>query len=479
MLDSTDPTLYDDGAHIRSKRGVFQNYFKVIMEVQFAQKLPQDRQSYVDDIIDMIADIGGSFKTVEEATWQYKAENNITDETMTTYLKDQFDIEIPFPGEKRCEDCIKFIQPNTCSNDLLSLLKTGYSHSKPEKWKEVLGKNKDVYEVTVGTSVDLYCTDYIMKPKRDVWDNDRKDGTLTIICMPHLQFNIPYDTSSWGSCLAKCPEPSKITSTADLQVAYDQMTGGSEDELWEGEQVVYQCKNDTLVLNDDPDMVKVKYKCRNTGKYNTPEKITQWPVCTQKPVRPEIKRAIQLMTGKFDMNIDYRNALYGGGSKGEEEATILHQIMFWTVPGLVVMVVLVIFICCCTRPDSIICKICEPSVKEKPGGGSARRRSARSARSSAKYLPTDEEAGVAGSELADNVSTNEDVASLQTETEDVPEPDTEPVDDADVTDEPAEELPDETEESPEDNVEPTDENIEEEATEDAEENMEEDGGDAM
>ena len=45
-----------------------------------------------------------------------------------------------------------------------------------------------------------------------------RDGTLTIICMPNLQFNIPYDTSSWGSCLAKCPEPTKITTTADLEV---------------------------------------------------------------------------------------------------------------------------------------------------------------------------------------------------------------------------------------------------------------------
>ena len=44
-----------------------------------------------------------------------------------------------------------------------------------------------------------------------------------------------------------------------VQVAYDQMTGGSEDELWEGENLVYRCKNDTLVLNDDPDMVKVQW----------------------------------------------------------------------------------------------------------------------------------------------------------------------------------------------------------------------------
>ena len=52
----------------------------------------------------------------------------------------------------------------------MAFLQTGYSHSKTEEWKEVLGKNKDVNEVVVGTSVDLYCSDYIMKPKRDVWD---------------------------------------------------------------------------------------------------------------------------------------------------------------------------------------------------------------------------------------------------------------------------------------------------------------------
>ena len=41
-------------------------------------------------------------------------------------------------------------------------------------------------------------------------------------------------------------------------------------------------------------MPQVKYKCRNTGKYPLPETITEWPVCTKKPVRPEIKRAIQV-----------------------------------------------------------------------------------------------------------------------------------------------------------------------------------------
>lgn len=128
----------------------------------------------------------------------------------------------------------------------------------------------------MGTSVDLYCSDYIMKPKRDIWDLDKLDGTLTIICMPNLLFDIPYDTSSWGSCLAKCPEPSKITTTSELEVAYDQMTGGAEDELWEGEQLVYRCRNDTLVLNDNPDLIKIKYKCRNTGMYLSKQNLDSY-----------------------------------------------------------------------------------------------------------------------------------------------------------------------------------------------------------
>ena len=32
----------------------------------------------------------------------------------------------------------------------------------------------------------------------------------------------------------------------------------------------------------------------------------EWPVCTKKPIRPEIMRAIRLMTSKFDKNIEYR-----------------------------------------------------------------------------------------------------------------------------------------------------------------------------
>ena len=93
------------------------------MEVQFAEKLPQDKQSYIDNLIDWINGIEGKFYTVEEATWQYKAENNITDEAMATYKEHQFDIEIAPEGRTRCDDCIKFILPNTCPNDLLSLLK--------------------------------------------------------------------------------------------------------------------------------------------------------------------------------------------------------------------------------------------------------------------------------------------------------------------------------------------------------------------
>ena len=475
-FEEIEENQYDialDHTHIRSKRALSQNYIKVMMEVQFASKLPQDRQSIVDSIVNMVNSIEGKFETIEEATWQYKLEKNITDEDMTIYKKPTFDIEIPPDGQTRCEDCIKFILPNTCSNDLLSLLKTGYSHSKPEEWKEVLGKNKDVNEVTVGTSVDLYCTDYIKKPKRDVWDDDKKDGTLTIICMPNLQFNIPYDTSSWGSCLAKCPEPSKITSTADLDVAYDQMTGGSTDELWEGEQIVYRCKNQSLVLNDDPDFVKVKYKCRNTGKYPLPEKITEWPVCTKKPVRPEIKNAIRLMTAKFDMNIDYRNALYGSASGKDTENQTLVRILGITVPGFIIMVIFVILICCCTRPDSIICKICEPSVKEKPGGGSARRRSAKSARGSAKYAPADEEAAVGDIPDADAVSNTDDISSLQTEEEDVPDADTEPLEENDAVDE--EDTAENTGETL--NEDPVDGENEEPAAEEVEEPVEEDGVD--
>ena len=122
-----------------------------------------------------------------------------------------------------------------------------------------------------------------------------------------------------------------------------------------------------------------------------------------------------------------------------------------------------------SRPDSIICKICDPTVTEKPGGSSARRRSARSARASARSLaPTDEEAAVGGPEpdLApdDAASNTEDLASLQTETEDLPEADTEAGEDAgneEVNDEgegdkPPQEEPENNEEANEETVEAED-----------------------
>ena len=85
---------------MRTKRAASTNYIKVIMEVQFANKLPPDRQSIVDSIVGMVTDIEGKFHTVEEATWQYKLENNITDDTVTTYSEHRFDIEIPPPGRQ-------------------------------------------------------------------------------------------------------------------------------------------------------------------------------------------------------------------------------------------------------------------------------------------------------------------------------------------------------------------------------------------
>ena len=51
----------------------------------------------------MVNSIEGKFETIEEATWQYKLENNITDEDMTIYKKSTFDIEIPGWASGRLE----------------------------------------------------------------------------------------------------------------------------------------------------------------------------------------------------------------------------------------------------------------------------------------------------------------------------------------------------------------------------------------
>ena len=133
------------------------------------------------------------------------------------------------------------------------------------------------------------------------------------------------------------------------------------------------------------------------------------------------------MTMKFDKNIEYRNALYGGAVK-VDEGTPEWQIRFFgvTLPSFLAMIAVILFLCCCTRPDSIICRICEPTVKEKPGGGSARRRSARSARLSARMsarsqaIP-DEEAGIV--DIPDVDATEDDEEMELTEEAVTPETD--------------------------------------------------------
>ena len=70
------------------------------------------------------------------------------------------------------------------------------------------------------------------------------------------------------------------------------------------------------MINNNPEQKSVKYKCRVSGEYNSPtgdevrggrDQVSQaWPVCTKKPIRAEIMKAIRLMTSKFDSNIEYR-----------------------------------------------------------------------------------------------------------------------------------------------------------------------------
>ena len=56
------------------------------------------------------------------------------------------------------------------------------------------------------------------------------------------------------------------------------------------------------------------------------------------------------MTNKFDMNIDYRNALYGSAGAGEDnENAQLVRFLGGTIPSFIFMVVFVVLICCCTR----------------------------------------------------------------------------------------------------------------------------------
>ena len=41
----------------------------------------------------------------------------------------------------------------------------------------------------------------------------RYDGIVTALCQPNLKFSVPYDISSWGSCLAKCPASKPVPPT--------------------------------------------------------------------------------------------------------------------------------------------------------------------------------------------------------------------------------------------------------------------------
>ena len=60
-----------------------------------------------------------------------------------------------------------------------------------------------------------------------------------------------------------------------------------------------------------------------------------------------------------------RNALYGGSSLEEGGTSeMTKRFLAVTLPSLLTMMALIVLLCCCTRPDSIICRICEVLVSK-------------------------------------------------------------------------------------------------------------------
>ena len=71
------------------------------------------------------------------------------------------------------------------------------------------------------------------------------------------------------------------------------------EELWEGEEIVYKCKNETLVINNNPDQKTVKYKCRVSGRYNSPFGDEVCWLCGEKrEKRTEVKKSFFLRSGR-------------------------------------------------------------------------------------------------------------------------------------------------------------------------------------
>ena len=59
----------------------------------------------------------------------------------------------------------------------------------------------------------------------------------------------------------------------------------------------------SLVINNNPDLVAVKYMCKADGYYLTPKGIAAgdpWPICTTKPVRPR-KQSLYIYLHKFEL----------------------------------------------------------------------------------------------------------------------------------------------------------------------------------
>ncbi|TRY77305.1 hypothetical protein TCAL_04063, partial [Tigriopus californicus] len=272
--------------------------------------------------------------------------------------------EQPTNAEMPAGSCVQTGNYPVCPHAVINgawLGSLGYEYKiQNPKWMNHVA---NLYHLPVGSEINFFCKNKLKRPRKDENDGDPNDGIITAVCRHTGEFSVTMNPGDWDRCRSLCsPEKPMPPTVENAQLIPYDSEQKWQREHWEDEEISYGCENTSLVLNEEVGVKSVVYLCLEGGTYSTPPSSNLWPQCGPKPIDPYIIFAVDLMTAKYDRNLQYRHELTQGNITTTEFLQSTEGILSITVPCISVIILLIFFILCCTRANSPICKIFEPQA---------------------------------------------------------------------------------------------------------------------
>eukprot|EP00094_Tigriopus_californicus_P010586 TCALIF_10213-PA protein Name:"Protein of unknown function" AED:0.03 eAED:0.03 QI:9/0.8/0.81/1/1/1/16/76/1266 len=148
----------------------------------------------------------------------------------------------------------------------------------------------------IGETVTVHCAGGKFL-RKDQWDEDDTDNTLTIRCKPNRRFDVP-PAVEFPDCAAKCPAQ-KPVAPPEHKIVLNTNKSSNAMEAWENEEIWYICESNLDGLAglspngkelEGTDLWETSIKCGATGNYVLPRvefdsNVTALPKCLPRPRR--------------------------------------------------------------------------------------------------------------------------------------------------------------------------------------------------